>query len=250
MQEKPKTRSATGWCRFPEKIPVCHHPRQDPAGLHFSGKKGFPENQYGETMKPDRQSVPGLICITILIIFATIAIAGCVDSAQVPQSQETSAGTVQAGHPAASTTTATRMATVPATQRTAQPASKPFSSTGVIKIDPINDKNAGDTFTLTGTTSLPAGTNIIWQILPDTGTPPTGLDGNSMMSVGGNYLVTKGDGTSNRISLSIDLGRLEPGKYVAIVGKMKGDTASAPVFEIDKDYGYAYFTIKQAGETR
>jgi hypothetical protein len=250
MQEKPKERTATWGCRFPEKIPVCHHPRQDPAGIHFSGKKGFSENRYGEIMKPDRQLSPTLICITILIIFATIAIAGCVDSAQVPQSQEASAGTIQTGHPAEGTTTATRIATEPATQKTIPSASTPVSSTGVIKIDPISDKNAGDTFILTGTTSLPAGTNILWQILPDTGTPPTGPDGNSMMSVGGNYLVTKGDGTSNRISLSIDLGRLVPGKYVAIVGKMKGDPASAPVFEIDKDYGYAYFTIKQAGEIR
>jgi hypothetical protein len=200
-------------------------------------------------MRTDHQTGSGLICITILIILATIAIAGCADSAQVPQSQETPTGNVLTGHPAAGTTTATRIATVMATQRTAQPASGPVSSTGVIKIDPISDKNAGDTFTLTGTTSLPAGTNILWQILPDTGTPPTGPDGNSMMSVGGNYLVTKGEGTSNRISLSIDLGRLVPGKYVAIVGKMKGDPASAPVFEIEKDYGYAGFTIKQAGET-
>lgn len=201
-------------------------------------------------MRTDHQTGPGLICITILVIFATIAIAGCVDSAQVPQSKETSAGTIQTGYPATGTTTATRTTTVPAPQKTIPSTTTPVSSTGVVKIDPISDKNAGDTFTLTGTTSLPAGTNILWQILPDTGTPPAGPDGNSMMSVAGNYLVTKGDGTSNRISLSIALGRLVPGKYVAIVGKMKGDPGSAPVFEIDKDYGYAYFTINKAGGTR
>jgi hypothetical protein len=201
-------------------------------------------------MKTDHRSCPRLICLAILLILSTIAIAGCVDSAQEPQEgRATSTGDVYTEHPATGATTTTRIATVPATQRTAQPASGPFSSTGVIRVDPISDKNAGDTFTLTGTTSLPAGTNLLWQILPDTGTPPTGPDGNSMMSVGGNYLVTKGEGTSNRISLSVDLGRLVPGKYVAIVGKMKGDPASAPVFEIEKDYGYTGFTIKQAGET-
>ena len=250
MQEKSKERTVTGQCRFPKKIPLCHHPRQDLAGIHFSGKKGFPENRYGEIMKQDHQSGPGLICITILIIFATIAIAGCVDSAQEQQDQVTSTGDEQTVQPAAGTTTTTRIATVSSTQNTAQPTSEPVSSTGVIRVDPISDKNTGDKFTFTGTTSLPAGTNILWQILPDTGTPPTGPDGSSMMSVAGNYQVTKGEGTSNRISLSVDLGRLVPGKYVAIIGKMKGDPASAPVFEIDKDYGYAYFTIKQAGEIR
>jgi hypothetical protein len=195
-------------------------------------------------MKTDHQPGPGLIGITILIILATIAIAGCVDSTQEQQSQVTPAGNVQTEHPTAGTTITTRVATVPATQKTAQPTPAPVSSTGVIRVDPISDKNTGDTFTLTGTTSLPAGTNIIWQILPDTGTPPTGINGDSMMSVGGNYQVTKGDGTSNRISLVVDLGRLVPGKYVAIVGTMKGDGTSGIVFEIGRDYGYTYFTLK------
>jgi hypothetical protein len=197
-------------------------------------------------MRTDHQTGSGLICITILIILATIAIAGCADSAQVPQSQETPTGNVLTGHPAAGTTTATRIATVMATQRTAQPASGPVSSTGVIKIDPISDKNAGDTFTLTGTTSLPAGTNILWQILPDTGTPPTGIDGDSRMAVGGNNMVAKGDSSVNRISIAVDLDRLIPGKYVAIVGKPKRDQSQSPPFEIGSDYGYTYFTLKQA----
>jgi hypothetical protein len=195
-------------------------------------------------MKTDHQPGPGLICITILILLATIATAGCVDSAREQQSQVTSTDNAQTGHPTAGTTITTRIATASATQKTPQPASAPVSSTGVIRVDPISDKNTGDKFTFTGTTSLPAGTNIIWQILPDTGTPPTGINGDSMMSVGGNYLVTKGDGTSNRISLAVDLGRLVPGKYVAIVGKMKGDETSGIAFEIGRDYGYTYFTLK------
>ncbi|MDD1694499.1 MAG: hypothetical protein LUQ71_07225 [Methanoregula sp.] len=195
-------------------------------------------------MKTDHQPGPGLICIAILLLLATIATAGCVDSTQEQQGQVTPTGNVQTGHPTAGTTITTKIATVSATQKTAQPASAPVSSTGVIRIDPISDKNTGDKFTFTGTTSLPAGTNIIWQILPDTGTPPTGINGDSMMSVGGNYQVTKGDGTSNRISLAVDLGRLVPGKYVAIVGKMKGDEASGIAFEIGRDYGYTYVTVK------
>jgi hypothetical protein len=58
------------------------------------------------------------------------------------------------------------------------------------------------------------------------------------MSVGGNNKVTKGDGTSNRRSLEVNLGRLVPGKYVVIMGEMKGD------FEIGDRYGYTYVTLK------
>ena len=202
------------------------------------------KTSFGETMKSQQKSGIRLICLALLIVVMTLVSAGCLESTQDQKSQVTTTHDQQRKNPATSTAVTTRTTTALAPLITTQSASVPVSSTGIIKIDPLSDKNSGDTFTLTGTTSLPAGTNILWQIMPDTGTPPTGLDGNSQMSVGGNYLVTKGDGTLNRISLAVDLGRLIPGKYVAIVGKMKGDETSGIVFEIGKDYGYTYFTLK------
>jgi hypothetical protein len=193
-------------------------------------------------MTSDRTPGTGLVCLVLLIMIATIAVAGCTDSAHDRQIQETTTHDQPAMNPASGTAVATKTTASPVKTTRAVPA--PVSSTGVIKIDPIGDKKTGETFTLTGTTSLPEGTSIIWQIMPDTGTPPTGLDPDSQMSVGGNYLVTKGDGTLNRISLAVDLGRLVPGKYVAIVGKMKGDQTTGMVFEIGNDYGYTSFTLK------
>lgn len=195
-------------------------------------------------MKNQQKSGIRLICFALLIVVMTLVSAGCMESTPGQQSPVNDAQDQQQVNPASTTAVTTRTTTAPAPLKTIQPAPAPVSSTGIIKIDPISDKKTGDTFTLTGTTSLPAGTEIIWQILPDTGTPPTGIDGNSWMSVGGNYLVTEGDGTLNRISLAVALGRLVPGKYVAIVGKMKGDPATGTVFEIGNDYGYAYFTLK------
>jgi hypothetical protein len=225
--------------------PVCHYPGKNPAiALCLVDRVPHEETVKGETMKTDQKSGLWLICLTIIIAIGITTLACCVDSAQEQKGQVTAAGTQQREKPAPVSTATTRITTVSATQKTFQPTSAPVSSTGVIRVDPISDKNTGDTFTLTGTTSLAAGTSILWQIIPDTGTPPTGLNGDSMMSVGGNYQVTKGEGTSNRISLAVDLGRLVPGKYVAIVGKMKGDETSDIVFEIGKDYGYTYFTLK------
>lgn len=201
-------------------------------------------------MKQHQNSGNILVCLVLFIAVATITIAGCTDTAAEQQNPATPAGTLQSEKTAHDTAVATKATTAPAARKTTQPASTPVSSTGVIRLDPVSDKNAGETFTITGTTSLPERANIFMQIMPDTGTPPNGLDPDSMMSVGGNYQVMKGEGTTNRIEVAVDLGQLIPGKYVAIVGKMKGDPASAPVFEIDKDYGYAYFTIKPAGETR
>ena len=202
------------------------------------------KNSTGETMKSQQESGIGFACLALLIVVMTLVSAGCMESTPVQQGQATATHDQQVANPTSGTAAPTRITTAPAPLKTTQAAPAPVSSTGVIKIDPIGDKNTGDTFTLTGTASLPAGTNIIWQILPDTGTPPTGLDGNSQMSVGGNYPVTKGEGTHNRISLTVPLGRLVPGKYVAIVGKMKGDQTTGTVFEIGNDYGYTYFTLK------
>jgi len=181
-------------------------------------------------------------CLVLFLVIALIVFAGCTDTAGEQDGKGTPATTGQTKDHG--TATAVVTGKTPAAQKTAQPVPTPGSSTGVIRIDAIGGKNTGEKFSLTGTTSLPEGTNIFWQIIPDTGTPPTGLDPDSMMSVGGNYLVTKGEGAMNRIAVAVDLGQLIPGNYVAIVGKMKGEPGSAPVYEIDKDYGYAYFTLK------
>jgi hypothetical protein len=191
-------------------------------------------------MEIPKRSDIALISLVLIITVAALMVAGCLESAPVQQDPVATASQATSDHPAAATAVATRTTTAPSPLKTVQAASTSFSSTGVITIDSISAKNTGEKFTINGTTSLPAGTNLLWQIFPDTGTPPTGLDGNSMMSVGGNNLVTKGDGTSNRISIAVDLGRLVPGKYVAIVGKMKGEFKD---FQIE-DNAFTCFTLK------
>jgi hypothetical protein len=115
-----------------------------------------------------------------------------------------------------------------------------------IRMDAIGDKKVGDQFLITGTTSLPVGTEVIWQVLPDTGTPPTRVDGDSQMAIGGNSVVTKGDGTTNRISLAADMANMVPQKYAVIVGKPKRDQSQGPPFsfEIGDLYGTISFTLK------
>jgi hypothetical protein len=115
-----------------------------------------------------------------------------------------------------------------------------------IRINPVGDRNAGDQFLITAATNLPIGTEVLWQVLPDTGIPPTGLDGNSQMSIGGNSLVTKGDGTANRISLAADMSNMVPQKYAIIVGKPKRDQSQGPPYslEIGDLFGTAFFSLK------
>jgi len=107
-----------------------------------------------------------------------------------------------------------------------------------IHLNAIGDRSAGEQFLITGTTSLPVGTTLLWQIMPDTGTPPASTN-KTALGVAGNNPVTKGDGTANRVSFAADMDLQAPGKWVVLVGEVKGDT-----FEIGDPYGYAYFTLK------
>jgi hypothetical protein len=192
-------------------------------------------------MKNPQKPGDVLICLALLITIATLAIAGCMESTQEQQGQMPVASEKQNEKPVATTIVTTRTVAAPVQPSPAQSSPGPGLSTAGITIDPIGDKKVGDRFTITAMTSLPAGTNLFWQIMQDTGTPPTGLDKNSQMSVGGNNLVLNGNSTSNRISQDVDLGRLIPGKYVVIIGEMKGDFSD---FEIGDRYGYTYFSLK------
>ena len=111
-----------------------------------------------------------------------------------------------------------------------------------ILINSIGDRKVGDLFLITGATSLPAGVNLIWEIMPYTGTMPTGLDLNAT-GIMANSMVTKGDGAENRVSLAVDTTDHPPGEYIVIVGEMKGDMANGDI-RIGDLVGSALFNLK------
>jgi len=122
------------------------------------------------------------------------------------------------------------------------PVQATITTNDYIRIKAIGDKSVGDQFLITGTTSLPAGTGLIWEVMPYTGTMPTGLDLDAK-GIMANNAVTKGDGTSNRVSLAVDMSTMKPGKWVALVGVIKGEPNAGSI-EIENLTGTAYFTLK------
>ncbi len=111
-----------------------------------------------------------------------------------------------------------------------------------IRIHAIGDRSVGDQFLITGTTSLPAGVDLIWEVMPYTGTIPTGLDMNAT-GIMANSPVTKGDDTANRVSLAVDMNGFAPGKYVVLVGEFKGDPANKDIAMGDP-VGSALFNLE------
>lgn len=107
-----------------------------------------------------------------------------------------------------------------------------------ISIDPIGERSVSDPFLITGTTSLPAGTVILWQIMPDTGIPPVDLN-KTALGVGGNNMVIRGDGPVNRISFPVDMASQTPGRWVVLTGVMDDNE-----FDFTGNLrGTAYFTL-------
>jgi hypothetical protein len=196
--------------------------------------------------------VPATTCLVLLITFTILLTAGCTDSAPGQQGQVTIAHETQPENPDAAITVRIRTTTAPvpqetsahapATQKTKGPAPATGSSDGVILLDPIGDVYDGQEYLITGTTSLPVGTELLLQLMPDTGIPPNGTDKNAIGgSSSGTASITKGDGTSNRIRMEGSMGGQPSGKWVALLGEMKGSYSD---FQVGDHYGYAYFTLK------
>jgi len=106
-----------------------------------------------------------------------------------------------------------------------------------IIVNTIGDRARGAQFLIAGTTSLPVGTTLLWQIMPDTGTTPTGVN-KTAMGLGGSNMVTKGSGTANRVSFAADMNQMPAGKWAILVGVMKDGE-----FEVENPIATAYFTV-------
>jgi hypothetical protein len=126
------------------------------------------------------------------------------------------------------------------TEEAVQPA---ITGDDYILINAIGDRKVGEQFLITGTTSLPVGTNIIWQVIPESGTPKTSIDMTAENGIMANNGVTKGEGTSNRVSLAVDMDGFPAGNYIVLVSEMKGDMQAGNITTGDLT-GSALFTMK------
>lgn len=181
-----------------------------------------------------------LIGLAVFLIIAAVFTAGCLDSASDQDSQMTTVGAEQTGQPAVTAAVQATKTTEPV--KTVSYGSTQTPSVTIVTLDPIRNTKSGDLLLITGTTWLPSGTNLIWQIMPDTGTTPTGLDKTATMSIMASSYVAKGNATWNLASVTMETKRLKPGKYVALVAEMEDDPATGTA-DIGRLAGYTWFTL-------
>ncbi len=108
-----------------------------------------------------------------------------------------------------------------------------------ITLNAIGDRSSGDQFLVTGTTSLPVGTGILWQVTPAAlaGNPDQAGTFSGMMA---NSQVTKGSSTANRVSFAMDTNALQPGEYNVSAALLVGDPGQA---KTGYPSGSTFFTL-------
>jgi hypothetical protein len=169
-------------------------------------------------MKTQQKSGPGLICLALLIVVATIVIAGCLDSTPEQKDQKIATSEKQSEKPAAGTTITTRITT-------AQPASAPDPSTPFITVDPIGDKNTGDLVIISGTTNLPSGTSIYLKEINES-------TGESTM-LANNFVCPDTHGVNRWRFVYDSTDWMRPGRLRYLVSTPKGDVNSSVQFNLN-----------------
>jgi hypothetical protein len=169
-------------------------------------------------MKHQQKSGPLHICLAVLIVVATLVIAGCMESTPGQQGQMTATNDKQNENHAAGTTTTTGTMNAPKPPITAQPTPAPDPSSPSITIDPVGDKNLGDLLVISGTTNLPEKT---WVYLSWT----YGNSGEEKMVA--NKQVLPGTNGINHWRFAFDTSGFRPGSYNLTVATRKKDVAGS-----------------------
>jgi hypothetical protein len=92
-----------------------------------------------------------------------------------------------------------------------------------IRVNAIGDRSLGDQFLITGTTSLPAGTEVLWQVTPASFTTDPDQQTGTFTGAMANSQISKGTGDTNRVSFAMDTYVLLPGQYNVSVSTIAGD---------------------------
>jgi hypothetical protein len=121
---------------------------------------------------------------------------------------------------------------------TGYPGATPF-----ISVDPISDKNAGDAFSITGTTNLPAGTEILAQVYPSDFEDRTGTGSGEFFGAVGTVAVEKGSVGSNTWSFQLDTSTFPPRDYRVNVSVFTGKSGPYDV-ETRGPVNQTAFTIR------
>ena len=100
-----------------------------------------------------------------------------------------------------------------------------------IFIDPIGDKAAGSTFTISGTTNLAVGDQLILDVTSAAFQPGSKTEASGFSSASGTAIVQKGDGV-NTWSMDVDATGFKPDQYIVKVESIETGTTQTATFNV------------------
>lgn len=100
-----------------------------------------------------------------------------------------------------------------------------------IRIDPVGDKTAGSTFTISGTTNLAAGENLIVEVTSAAFQPGTVGETTGFSSDAGTVTIQQGE-TANTWSFEVDATGFRPDQYIVTVESIEAGTSTTGSFNV------------------
>jgi len=117
-----------------------------------------------------------------------------------------------------------------------------------IRVNAIGDRLLGDQFLITGTTSLPAGTEVMWEVTPASFTTDPDQQTGTFTGAMANSQVSKGTGNTNRVTFALDTYVLLRGQYNVSVSTIAGDLTRGD-FRTGDLMGSGLFTLSDSAES-
>lgn len=113
---------------------------------------------------------------------------------------------------------------------------------GFIILNTIDPKKTGDKFLIRGSTNLPVGTDILWEISPDQ-TQAWPQNTGEYPYISSNSMVVKGDDQLNQVSDAIDTISFKPGVYNISCAISKGNLSNGE-WKMGEIKDHAQFTVE------
>ncbi|RPI40360.1 MAG: hypothetical protein EHM53_02325 [Methanoregulaceae archaeon] len=99
-------------------------------------------------------------------------------------------------------------------------------------INPIGDHYVGDKFTISGSTNLAAGDELIVEVISSSFKPTEKSQSGEFSGISGNVKVVQGSGGYNRWSFDVDATTFKPDEYIVKVSGILQDVTASAYFNI------------------
>jgi len=102
----------------------------------------------------------------------------------------------------------------------------------VITIDPVGDRHVGDKFTITATTNLAVGDEVLFEVYSSSFQPTQKSQSGEFSGATGTVTVTQGTGGLNALSFDVDASTFKPDEYLVTATAVLQDATGTALFNV------------------